>query len=777
MNYPFVLFYRFDKYSSVDNFLNDNKEELNCTISVINDSKELNLLFNPNYQILVTYGDTEEEYHSHVCPSIAARVSSRWFHMKEIYSVESLNRAVNYCFIHNCTLPRERVRPIFSIFTTCYNSYQKILRAHQSLCNQTHNDWEWVILDDSPDDLHFQFLTDVFGNDERIRMYKRSKNSGNIGNVKNEAVSLCRGSFVLELDHDDEILPDVLKDATDFFNANPEVGFIYMDFINIYENGNNFSYGDFLCKGYGSYYCQKYNNKWVYVYNTPNINNITLSHLVCCPNHPRIWRRETLLKAGNYSEFLPICDDYEILLRTALTTKMAKICKLGYVQYMNENNNNFSLIRNKEINRIGPQFIMPIFYDKFDIHNEMKKQNAYEDEYYVSNHSKLWERNPDTYTHKYANIIYNPDYDLQICIVGITSLLQNIPYIHELYTKGRVDFIILENYYDIDYVASTINNLGYDKMKCYSLQNTSRQNLIQYFLLNYKSCEKYEIISSAEEKRIETVKYNTEYDARHEIINSLTTPDEKYLEIGVEYGITFKNTHFTDKIGVDPDPKFTMDDDSLRLVTSDDFFENNTEQFDVIFIDGMHQVEYFYKDLNHSIQCIKETGKIFIDDILPKSYYEQLKIPNKHYYEKNILKYGEPWTGDVWKVLFFILKHHADDFNITYYNNENYRGVGLLTIKQSFEISQDSLEEINGYDYYNDFNTYIKLLLDASPSPKPTTIPIHVYGVGLKIINNNAEDNTDYNKDEDEDDIGDIDDEDEDSTTNKSFEFTITEKK
>ena len=35
--------------------------------------------------------------------------------------------------------------------------------------------------------------------DKRIRLYKRDKNSGNIGNVKNEAISLCRGKYVLEL--------------------------------------------------------------------------------------------------------------------------------------------------------------------------------------------------------------------------------------------------------------------------------------------------------------------------------------------------------------------------------------------------------------------------------------------------------------------------------------------------------------------------------------------------------------------------------------------------
>ena len=495
MSYPFVLFYRFDKYALIDSFFSENNEKLECTIHIINDSKKLNCLFDPNYQILITYGEDEKEYYPFVEVSIPERICKRWIHFKDINSIESFNSSVNNCFIHNASYSRESIRPKFSIFTTCFNSYEKITRAYESIKKQTFVDWEWVIVDDSSDDNHFNFLRDNFSNDLRIRMYKRSCNSGNIGNVKNEAVSLCRGKYVLELDHDDEILCDVLKDSAQLFETNNDIGFIYMNFANVYENGTNFSYGDFICKGYGSYYCQKYEGKWLYVYNTPNINNITLSHLVCCPNHPRIWRREILIQAGNYCELLPICDDYEILLRTCLVTKTAKINKLGYIQYINSNNNNFSLIRNREINRIGPQFIMPIFYDKFNIHELMKKKNAYEDEKYIHEHSQIWTRDSDNYKHVYLNIIHNLDYDKQICILGLDSLTRNMEYVVQIYKEERSDFILLENKYDISYVTSKLDELCFNKMKCYSLINATQSELTQYFMMMYRSCENYEIIT------------------------------------------------------------------------------------------------------------------------------------------------------------------------------------------------------------------------------------------------------------------------------------------
>ena len=129
--------------------------------------------------------------------------------------------------------------------------------------------------------------------------------------------------------------------------------------------------------------------------------------------------------------------------------------------------------------------------------------------------------------------------------------------------------------------------------------------------------------------------------------------------------------------------------------------------FDNIFIDGMHQCEYVRRDFNNSISILKENGTIFIDDILPMSYNEQLKIPNKHYYENGILKYGEPWTGDVWKVMYYLLKYHKNDFEFKYYNNKNYRGVAVLKIINKFNIPESKIIEINDYDYYKDFLDFI----------------------------------------------------------------------
>jgi glycosyltransferase involved in cell wall biosynthesis len=636
---------------------------------------------------------------------------NRWIHFKDISNISEFNRAVNYCFIHNCTLERQNVRPVFSVFTPTYNSYHKIKRAYNSLKNQTLKDWEFVIIDDSPDDEHFNFLRELMINDSRVRLYRKSENNGNIGNVKNEAVGLCRGKYVLEFDHDDEILPFVLNDAAIYFDTNPDVGFIYMDCISLYENGANHFFGDFICKGYGSYYCQKYNGKWVYVYNTPNINNITLSHLVCCPNHPRIWRKTALFEAGNYCEFLPICDDYEILLRTALTTKIAKIHKFGYIQYMNDNNNNFSLIRNGEINRIGPYYISPIFYNQYKINEHMKELGAYEDEQYIHMNSKIWKRDAKTYTHKYCNKIVNLDYDKQYCIIGLDSLILNMEKISSLYEDSRNDFFVIDNKCDLGHLQYMLDIYGFSRFKCYTLIDETPEILINFFLLQYKSCEKYEIINDFVYKP----KYNTNFDQRHLVINHISNPDDTYLEIGVETGYTFNNVHFQNKTGVDPLPHF--ESEQLVLKTSDDFFLENIDRdtdtikkFDVVFIDGLHQCEQVVRDVNNSLQCLNENGLILLDDIIPLNYHEQLKVPIKHKIQNGVLKTMVPWTGDVWKTMYHILSDYSEYIDFQYFYHVNYRCVGVLQIKIPFQIPDTELDAINNYTYETDFVKYINLI-------------------------------------------------------------------
>lgn len=497
--YPLVLLFRHTNYSHIDEFIKMNTDKLMCTIQITSDTADLNKLFNPNYHILVTYGDTYDEY-AYICKYIPERFCRRWFHKTSITDIDEFNHNVNYCYIDNVIENREKTRPVFSIFTTCFKSYDYIHTAYESIKKQSLGDWEWVIMDDTPEDEHFIFLKKHLSHDNRVRLYKRDKNSGNIGNVKNEVISLCRGKYILEMDHDDEIFGNCLLDAYNIFQKDENIGFIYADTIHLNRNQTNWKYDDYISKGYGGYYMEKINGKWMYVYTTANINNITLSHLVCLPNHPRIWKRSVLMELGSYSEFLPICDDYEILLRTCCSKyKVVKNNKAQYIQYMNDGGNNFSNIRNAEINRIGPCYISPMFYEKYNVHSKMKELHAYEDETYISNHSQIWKRGPE-YQHKKMNLLYNLDYDTQYCIIN--DAIDSIE-LQELYKNVRNDFMFLSNTLSHEELQHILNTKGFDRMKCYSYTNCTDGELINFFKMLYKNdnCE-YKIIQNSDNDEI-----------------------------------------------------------------------------------------------------------------------------------------------------------------------------------------------------------------------------------------------------------------------------------
>jgi len=479
--YPNVLFFRDYKYASIDSFFDENKDALLCSVTIVT-KDELSLLFDSKYALLVTYGENESDY-STVNETIANRMRSQWLHFKTL-DINLFNSAINYCYMTIMTKEPEKSRPIFSIFTTCYHSYDKIKRAYKSVQSQLMNDWEWVILDDSVEEKHFTFLQELFQKEPKVRLYKRSNNSGFIGNVKNEAVSLCRGKYVLELDHDDEIVPSLLTHATKVFE-DPEIGFIYTDFINIYENGNNFQYGNHFGLGYSGYYRKKYKGGWVFVAMTPNINSKTLSHIVSIPNHARIWRKDTLMDMGNYNEYLPISDDYELLLRTAVHTKIVKIPMLGYIQYMNNQSNNFSLIRNSEINRLR-WHLTEHCYKKWNIDSVMEQKGALDKS---DTSLPIWKRPNFEYT--YCNDIINMEHTMQYCILGMSAFYQHYSEIKVLYENPQNDFIILDNTFD-----STDNTIGIilDKFKLsrihfYSMKDCSEEELLFYFNHVYKSTE------------------------------------------------------------------------------------------------------------------------------------------------------------------------------------------------------------------------------------------------------------------------------------------------
>lgn len=111
-----------------------------------------------------------------------------------------------------------------------------------------------------------------------------------------------------------------------------------------------------------------------------------------------------------------------------------------------------------------------------------------------------------------------------------------------------------------------------------------------------------------------------------------------YLEIGCCTDVNFNNVRASYKVGVDP-----VSGGTLRM-TSDEFFKNNTDTFDLIFIDGLHHADQVNKDIENSLAILNPNGVIVMHDCLPTTeYMQRTPMPNGI----------SDWTGDVWKSVFY----------------------------------------------------------------------------------------------------------------------------
>jgi len=253
------------------------------------------------------------------------------------------------------------ISPFFSIFTPTYKTGEKIKRTYESVKNQTYGNWEWVILDDSPDNETWDIITELAKQDYRIKPFKLNPiTGGNVGLAKNRAASLCEGTWLVELDHDDALISTCLEDCYKASLKHPDAGFIYTDVCELYENGEMKFYGyigedwyahpenpfDF---GYAGHTWVEADNKSYLNHHYPEINPLTIRFNISMPNHARMWKTEVYKAIKGHNKNLPVADDYELIVRTFLNTRIIHVQKMLYLQY---NDGNSTVDNNsKDINR------------------------------------------------------------------------------------------------------------------------------------------------------------------------------------------------------------------------------------------------------------------------------------------------------------------------------------------------------------------------------------------------------------------------------------------
>ena len=186
----------------------------------------------------------------------------------------------------------------------------------------------------------------------------------------------------------------------------------------------------------------------------------------------------------------------------------------------------------------------------------------------------------------------------------------------------------------------------------------------------------------------------SDFPDRSEIIQKAidTKKYKSYLEIGCDNDQNFNKIKIYKKFGVDP-----ISGGNIRK-TSDDFFFQNKDSFDCIFIDGLHEYDQVKKDIINSLKYLNDGGVIFVHDCLPRSYFEQAVPRSQHV-----------WTGDVWKSIVEFRTYDNLDICV----GKLDMGLGIILKRKNsnkLSISVKDFKNLKYKEFFENYETYLNLI-------------------------------------------------------------------
>lgn len=114
--------------------------------------------------------------------------------------------------------------PKVSVLMPIYKTNKRYLcEAIESILNQTFTDFEFLILDDCPEDSREKIVQSY--QDKRIRYIQNHKNIG-ITPSRNKLLKMAKGEYLAVMDHDDISLPQRFEKEVSYLDAHHEVGVV-----------------------------------------------------------------------------------------------------------------------------------------------------------------------------------------------------------------------------------------------------------------------------------------------------------------------------------------------------------------------------------------------------------------------------------------------------------------------------------------------------------------------------------------------------------------------
>ena len=207
--------------------------------------------------------------------------------------------------------------PRVSVLTPIYNTNPTHLREMiESILAQTFTDFEFLILNDSPDNTEIEkIVLEYAKRDKRIKYSKNDKNMG-ITPSRNKLLKMARGEYIAIFDHDDISVPTRLEKEVAYLDTHPHVGVV---------SGWLQYFGD----------CDDILKKPEH-----DLNIRTFLTQTCCVAHTAAMIRKSVLINNNieYEEYYTPAEDYRLWARLMDVTHFYNIQEVLVKYRWNEAN-------------------------------------------------------------------------------------------------------------------------------------------------------------------------------------------------------------------------------------------------------------------------------------------------------------------------------------------------------------------------------------------------------------------------------------------------------
>lgn len=197
--------------------------------------------------------------------------------------------------------------PRLTVLMTVYNGRQYLSPTIESILHQTFSDFELFIVDDGSNDGTWSVVTSYAAQDSRLKLLRNESNLG-ITRSMNKLFALAKGEYVTRHDADDISFPERFAYQVDFLDSHEEIGLIgawveIVDAQGVALEGPGFFPSD--------------------------TDNQTIQRQLlmanCLGQGAVMFRRRCLELVGFYDETLEYTEDYDLWLRLAEVTQLAKL--------------------------------------------------------------------------------------------------------------------------------------------------------------------------------------------------------------------------------------------------------------------------------------------------------------------------------------------------------------------------------------------------------------------------------------------------------------------